>query len=297
MPQVKYELSSGTYYEPDGEATSESEITVDDYRAVSLVTPVYSGGKISGTQTETYYEPDGEVTLTPDTEMITYAECTIHPFDESVIVDAFDLDLSAEYDLFGITYGEAIENMANALKRTLYGSLGSGEAVPLTDAELVSFVENQGLSEERKSILTNALSLVGKVPYFWGGKSSAIGWDSAWGTMRKVTAAGSPSSGSIRAFGLDCSGFVTWAFNNSGMGYAVGHGTSGQKAVSTLVSASTVQAGDLAFVSDYSHVGIVVGQDASGNILVIHCSSGSNNVVLATASSVGFNIFRRPNCY
>ena len=105
------------------------------------------------------------------------------------------------------------------------------------------------------------------------------------------------TSGSIRAFGLDCSGFVTWAFNNSGMGFAVGHGTIGQKGASTLVSASTVQAGDLAFVSDYSHVGIVVGQDTRGNILVIHCSSGANNVVLATASSVGFNIFRRPNCY
>ena len=59
---------------------------------------------------------------------------------------------------------------------------------------------------------------VGKVNYFWGGKSSAIGWDSAWGTMRRVTAAGSPSSGTIRAYGLDCSGFVTWAFNNSSMG-------------------------------------------------------------------------------
>ena len=70
---------------------------------------------------------------------------------------------------------------------------------------------------------------VGKVNYFWGGKSSAIGWDSAWGTMRRVTAAGSPSSGTIRAYGLDCSGFVTWAFNNSSMGYAVGHGTYGQR--------------------------------------------------------------------
>ena len=136
---------------------------------------------------------------------------------------------------------------------------------------------------------------MGKVNYFWGGKSSAIGWDSAWGSMRRVTAAGSPSSGTIRAYGLDCSGFVSWAFNNSGM--YVGDGTYGQRDRSIIVSASSVQAGDLAFLPSYSHVGIVVGQDTSGNILVIHCSSSANNVVVSTASSVGFTVFRRPNCY
>lgn len=175
----------------------------------------------------------------------------------------------------------------------------SSHSLAITDANVQAVLEGlpESLSQKRKDVIKNAASLVGKVNYFWGGKSSAIGWDSAWGTMQRVTAAGSPSSGSIRAFGLDCSGFVTWAFNNSGMGYAVGHGTMGQKAASTLVSASTVQAGDLAFLANYSHVGIVVGKDASGNILVIHCSSSANNVVLATASSVGFTVFRRPSCY
>ena len=59
----------------------------------------------------------------------------------------------------------------------------------------------------------------------------------------------------------------------------------------------SAQAGDLCFLSSYSHVGIVVGKDADGNILVFHCSSGANNVVVSTASSVGFTVFRRPNCY
>lgn len=175
----------------------------------------------------------------------------------------------------------------------------SSQSLAITDATVHAVVEGlpESLPQKRKDVVKNAASLIGKVNYFWGGKSSVIGWDSAWGTMRKVTAPGNSSSGSIRAFGLDCSVFVTWTFNNSGMGMAVGHGTSGQKAASTIVSVSTVQAGDLAFYSDYSHVGIVVGQDTNGNILVIHCSSGSNNVVLGTASGAGFNVFRRPNCY
>lgn len=282
VPQVKYELSSGTYYEPDGEGITESEIVVDDYRAVSLVTPVCSEGKVSGTQTETYYEPDGEVTLTPDTEMITYAECTIHPFDETVIVDAFDLDLTAEYDLFGITYGEAIQNMANALKRTLYGSLGSGEMVPLTDAELVSFVESQGLSEARKSILTNALSLVGKVPYFWGGKS-APGWNDEWNTPKVVTAAGSSSSGTIRPFGLDCSGFTDWVYQTA-LGMSIGVGTEAQWNNSREILESELIPGDLGFLqapseSSTNHVLIYAGVGEGGEQLWVHCESGSGVVL------------------
>ena len=177
--------------------------------------------------------------------------------------------------------------------------MGVAHSLAVTDANVQAIINGlpESLPQKRKDVVKNAASLVGKVNYFWGGKSSAIGWDSAWGTMQRVTAAGSPSSGTIRAFGLDCSGFVTWAFNNSGMGFAVGHGTMGQKAASTLVTASTVQAGDLCFLPSYSHVGIVVGKDVSGNILVIHCSSSANNVVLATASGVGFTVFRRPNCY
>ena len=77
----------------------------------------------------------------------------------------------------------------------------------------------------------------------------------------------------------------------------VGDGTYGQRDRSTLVLTSTVQAGDLAFLPSYSHVGIVAGQDISGNVLVIHCSSSANNVVLATASRVGFTVLHRPNCY
>lgn len=173
----------------------------------------------------------------------------------------------------------------------------SSHSLAIINADVQSIINGlpSSLPQKRKDVVKNAGSLVGKVNYFWGGKSAAIGWDSAWGSMQRVTAAGSPSSGTIRAFGLDCSGFVSWAFNNSGM--YVGDGTYGQRDRSTVVSSATVQAGDLAFLSSYSHVGIVVGQDTSGNVLVIHCSSSANNVVVSTASSVGFTVFRRPNCY
>ena len=67
----------------------------------------------------------------------------------------------------------------------------------------------EGLSPEREAVVRTACSLVGKVNYFWGGKSLVIGWDARWGELRQVTAAGSSTTGTYRPYGTDCSGCAT----------------------------------------------------------------------------------------
>ena len=171
------------------------------------------------------------------------------------------------------------------------------QSLAISDATAQEVIDSlpDSLSTERKNVVKKACSLVGKLTYFWGGKSSAIGWDSEWGKMKLVTAEGSRSTGCMRPFGLDCSGFVTWSFINAGYSAsAIGHGTSGQISRGTRISWASAQPGDLAFYNDQSHVGIIGGKDSSGNILVIHCSSGANNVVITTG---GFGFAVRPNCY
>ena len=55
---------------------------------------------------------------------------TIHPLNQDAILEAFHLDPEAIYGDFSITCGEAVTNMATALKLTLYGSnIGWWEAV------------------------------------------------------------------------------------------------------------------------------------------------------------------------
>ena len=65
------------------------------------------------------------------------------------------------------------------------------------------------LDPERRAVVETACRLVGKVNYFWGGKSLVIGWDSRWGELRQVAAAGSFTTGTYRPYGLDCSGCAT----------------------------------------------------------------------------------------
>ena len=156
----------------------------------------------------------------------------------------------------------------------------------------------EGLSPEREAVVRSACSLVGKVNYFWGGKSLVIGWDARWGELRQVTAAGSSTTGTYRPYGTDCSGFVDWVFYNATGGqYVIGHGGGAtmQHNYCTDISWSDAQPGDLVFYPDNSHVGIVGGRDANGELLIIHCASGYNNVVIT--GKEGFTSIGRPRYY
>jgi cell wall-associated NlpC family hydrolase len=177
---------------------------------------------------------------------------------------------------------------------TLAGSL----TITNEDVSNVLNALPKDLSTERQETVKTALSLVGKVNYFWGGKSSVIGWDSRWGTLQQVTAAGSPTTGTYRPYGLDCSGYIDWIFNNS-LGYVIGHGggVAMQHSYCKDISWDEAQPGDLAFYPDDSHVGIVVGRSDTGGILVAHCSSGHNNVVITDCAASGFTAIGRPDIF
>ncbi|MEF2644968.1 MAG: NlpC/P60 family protein [Oscillospiraceae bacterium] len=150
----------------------------------------------------------------------------------------------------------------------------------------------------RESIVLTAYQLLGKVTYFWGGKSLVLGWDSRWGTPTTVTAPGSGSTGKVLPFGLDCSGFVDWTFYNATSGAYLpgrGGGAASQHGYCTNISWSDALPGDLVFYADDSHVGIVCGYDSVGNILVIHCSGGQNGVVVTGRE--GFSVVARPDLF
>ena len=177
---------------------------------------------------------------------------------------------------------------------------GSYQDIELSPDEVAKIIENlpADLSENRKQVVLTAYQLLGKVHYFWGGKSLIIGWDSRWGMPMKVTAEGSSTTGTVRPFGLDCSGMVDWVFyNQSGGQYVIGHGggATAQHSYCTPIDWSDAQPGDLVFYPEDSHVGIVCGFDSSGNIMVIHCASGYNNVVVT--GKAGFATVGRPEYY
>jgi len=154
------------------------------------------------------------------------------------------------------------------------------------------------LAPERRAVVETACQLVGKVSYYWGGKSLVLGWDSRWGQIQKVTAEGNSTTGTYRPYGLDCSGFVDWVFYNaSGGAYVLGHGGGAamQHSYCTPISWENALPGDLVFYPDDEHVGIVGGWDEAGELLIVHCASSYNCAVITAVS--GFTNAGRPDYY
>ena len=173
-------------------------------------------------------------------------------------------------------------------------------SLTISQEDAIALLENlpDDLDPARKAVVETAVQLVGRVSYFWGGKSLTLGWDDRWGVPTKVTAAGSGSTGTVRPFGLDCSGFVDWTFYNATDGSYYpgrGGGAATQHSYCTNISWSDAQPGDLVFYPDDSHVGIVGGKDADGNLLIVHCSGGANGVGITGAA--GFTSVARPECF
>ena len=173
-------------------------------------------------------------------------------------------------------------------------------SLTISQEDAIALLENlpDDLDPARKAVVETAVQLVGRVSYFWGGKSLTLGWDDRWGIPTEVTAAGSGSTGTVRPFGLDCSGFVDWTFYNATNGSYYpgrGGGAATQHSYCTNISWSDAQPGDLVFYPDDSHVGIVGGKDADGNLLIVHCSGGANGVVIT--GSAGFTTVARPDCF
>ena len=210
------------------------------------------------------------------------------------------LQMADEYR-FSADQRKLLEELMQPEYQGLFAALtGRYQDIELSPDEVAKIMENlpADLSEARREVVLTAYQLLGKVHYFWGGKSLIIGWDSRWGMPMKVTAEGSSTTGTVRPFGLDCSGMVDWVFyNQSGGQYVIGHGggATAQHSYCAPIAWSDAKPGDLVFYPGDSHVGIVCGFDSSGNIMVIHCASSENNVVVT--GKIGFTSIGRPEYF
>lgn len=264
-------------------AGSEDETAMDvvtiDAARVAILKEVFGAMNSISYTVETITHSDSN----PDDEIDdSYTETILHITIERKTAE----EMAHDY-----AFTDTQREMLAALLEERAMLAGLAGSLSVTSANATEILRNlpADLPEDRKAVIQKAMQLVGKVGYFWGGKSSAIGWDSRWGTPMEVRADGSSATGTIRAFGLDCSGYVDWVFNNA-HGYVIGHGggAASQHTYCEDISWDAAQIGDLAFYPDDSHVGIVCGFDENGDVLIVHCASGYNNVVITGKEGFAF---------
>lgn len=218
--------------------------------------------------------------------------------EEMALFYGFDAKRSAQLD-------ELMQPEFQRLFASLTGDTSFSDMTQEQEAKIRESLP-EGLAMQREQIVLTAYSMVGQVEYFWGGKYPEIGWNPLWGVPKVVTSLGSTTTGTVQNYGLDCSGFVAWAFINAAgdtkLEDAVGDGTHAQWSNSITLGWDEAQPGDLAFravpgTAAINHVGIVVEKREDGTYLVAHCSSSRDNVVATEAWSSGFRYMRRPALY
>ena len=259
-------------------------VTLDADR-VARLKEVFWAMTVLSSEVETIDHPDSDP---DDGEDDSWTETIL-----TISVTGKTVDEMREHYAFTDEQNDMLDDLLENLD-LLGGAIGN-LAVTEADAKELLASLPADLSAERREIIETACQLVGKVNYFWGGKSLVLGWDSRWGTTMQVTAPGSSSSGTYRPYGMDCSGYVDWVFYNATGGeYIIGHGggAAAQHSYCTTIAWDEALPGDLVFYPEDSHVGIVGGRDESGNLLIIHCASGYNNVVITGIE--GFTSIGRP---
>ena len=236
--------------------TSEEDMVRKLSNLADKLFPVTYEVKTAEVQVEpdTSSEDEENPSSRPQTQTVSYLSATIHPLNQDAILEAFQLDPEAAYGGFSITCGEAITNMATALKLTLYG------------ANFGVVGGSTGTRRGNEEVAAIALSQVGQVggyPYWsWYGFSSRVEW---------------------------CACFVSWCYaqvglseprfsgcTSGGMAWFQSHGQWADR------NCADIAPGDAIFFNwsgsdtgGADHVGIVVGVDET-RVYTVEGNSGND---------------------
>ena len=156
--------------------------------------------------------------------------------------------------------------------------------VPLSLTEINQYLSllPADISAERRAVISYALHTVGKVPYYYGGKAKAPGFEG--NSFASLTL---PDKKGRVLSGLDCSGWVNWVYW-SALGQQPTHlGTSGLIHAGTAISRSELKPGDIIVrLGANSHVMMFLAWAPNGSMICVHETGGSvSNVTVSTSSA------------
>ena len=231
-----------------------------------------------------YYHVSGTEEIMLEKEDVLYGSVNFSAVDPESIMQTYGLELNdyrEEYEerLLRIQTGDYTEQ---GLEQSIFLNLMKEQ---FTGEEESKALENAlaSVSGNRQILVSVAASLIGQVPYQWGGKASAPGYDNSWWTF---------GDNGVQK-GLDCSGFVQWAYMSAGYPQDTCAGmASTSSMLNSLehISADMLMPGDIGIMHDGSedrinHAGIYIG-----NGYWIHCSSSAGTV---TISRFDFKVYLR----
>lgn len=229
-----------------------------------------------------YYIIDGEQEIALDRETEDYATVTLELKSTDELMADVGIDFSSVENEYSQRLGEIIASGIDetSLSQSVFVQIQSGIQL-LSDDEKKQLETAEIEAEGNRLTLVNvASSLIGRVPYQWGGKSSKSGYDTSWYTFENG-----------QQKGLDCSGYIQWVFRTAGYSEDIWKqltSTSTIMQTCEQIPQSDLQIGDLGILNSgetINHVGMYIG-----NGYYIHCNAGDRTVSI---SKPEFTLFYR----
>lgn len=165
------------------------------------------------------------------------------------------------------------------------GTLDAVERAAIQEAVSLRYGD---ISSARQALIDTALGQVGAVRYYWGGKPVNAGMPLTVSLNGAGTAAAGASCAADRkgraVAGLDCSGFVGWAYWTAfGVKPGMSTGTFTDSLGLEEIGFGQLMPGDIGLQAvpgaASNHIGIFLGMDENGKALWVHCSGNGGVVV------------------
>lgn len=232
-----------------------------------------------------YWKKTGTQDIKLDSEEVKYGIVTMDVLTGEELLAMYGVEVGSElyneylrrYQLIEACYSEAIQ------KQSAFVTVSRTDLIDSETQAHIDAILDEYKGTNQEVIVKTAVSLVGRVPYLWGGKPAMAGYDTSWFTY-------DPFTGQQK--GLDCSGYVQWVFMTAGYPdyiYQNLLSTSSILATQEAISQSELQVGDFGLLNygeTINHVGIYLGDG-----YWIHCNGSADTVTID--KNTMFTIFRR----
>lgn len=234
-----------------------------------------------------HYEKNGKEVISPEVETIKYGEVTLSVPDVEELLSQVGLDINTE------SVSQEYNNRLNQIRESglatellndcTFVQLQLGTMILSEEAENVLNETILNTDGNRKILLETAATLIGRVPYQWGGKSEKRGYDTSWYSCIEDG----------KQKGLDCSGYVQWVYRTAGYSSETWQKIGSTAEIiknATPIDAGELKVGDIGILNmgeSTNHTGLYVG-----NGYWIHCNSGDDTVNVTKAT---FNYYYRIN--
>lgn len=234
---------------------------------------------------EGIYEKSGTTYVEVETTQVPFALVKLDAVTPEELFSYFDIefsDIEEEYKKRLKSIRESgITN--KGLRESIFIEMANPDVLD-EESKLVIQTALSESNDNQYKLVDTASSLIGNVPYEWGGKSVKAGYDNSWWSFDEESG---------KQNGLDCSGYVQWIYRSAGYPYETwGKLGSTSMMLSNLenISYSELSIGDLGLLNNgetVNHVGMYLGDG-----YFIHCSSGSGTVTVDKQEDLDFKYFK-----